>query len=219
MFVAGVDEAGRGPLFGPMVIAIAVISEEKEETLVKLGVKDSKLLTPARREVIRSQMEKVLDFFLLRVVEPREIDEAVSWGGLNVLEANAICELVRKALERIPLSVVYVDSPDPKPERFGGLLSQMLGNSVRVVAQNGADREFTVVAAASILAKTERDRLVRQLKEQYGDFGSGYPSDPRTREFAEKWIREHGEPPPFARRSWSTWLSLRKKESLENFLV
>ncbi|MEM4810351.1 MAG: hypothetical protein QXS92_00385, partial [Thermofilum sp.] len=98
-------------------------------------------------------------------------------------------------------------------------LSQMLGGSVRVVARNGADRDFAIVSAASILAKTERDRLVEQLKRLYGDFGSGYPSDPRTREFAEKWLREHGEPPPFARKSWSTWSSLRKKESLERFLV
>ncbi|MEM0094132.1 MAG: ribonuclease HII [Thermofilum sp.] len=219
MYLAGVDEAGRGPLFGPMVIAIAVIGEEKERLLAELGVRDSKLLTPSRREVVRAQMEKLLDFYSLRVVEPREIDEAVSRGGLNLLEAKVICELVRRALEKTPLGVVYVDSPDPKPERFGSLLSQMLGGSVRVVARNGADRDFAIVAAASILAKTERDRLVEQLKRRYGDFGSGYPSDPRTREFAEKWLREHGEPPPFARKSWSTWSSLRKKESLERFLV
>lgn len=219
MYIAGVDEAGRGPLFGPMVVAIAVIGEGKEHLLVESGVKESKQLTPPKRRAVKSKLEKILDFYALRVVEPPEIDEAVSRGGLNLLEARVMGELILKALERLPVRVVYVDSPDPKPERFGELLARLAGQNVRIIARNGADRDFAIVAAASVIAKTVRDQLVDELRKRYGDFGSGYPSDPKTREFAEKWLKEHGEPPPFARRTWRTWSALSSKRTLDDFLI
>lgn len=217
MQVAGVDEAGRGPLLGPMVIAIASISREKEELLVRMGVRDSKALTPSRRRALRALLERVLDYYAVRVVEPAEVDEAVSKGQLNLLEARIIAELVRQAASEVELEVVYVDSPDPVPERFERLLTSLIREGVRVVAENGADAKYVVVGAASIIAKTERDRIVEELKRKYGDFGSGYPSDPKTREFAERWLREHGEPPPFARKSWSTWSTLARKRTLDEF--
>jgi ribonuclease HII len=200
-----------------MVIAIASISREKEELLVRMGVRDSKALTPSRRRALRALLERVLDYYAVRVVEPAEVDEAVSKGQLNLLEARIIAELVRRAASEVELEVVYVDSPDPAPERFERLLTSLIGEGVRVVAENGADAKYVVVGAASIIAKTERDRIVEELKRKYGDFGSGYPSDPKTREFAERWLREHGEPPPFARRSWSTWSALARKKTLDEF--
>jgi ribonuclease HII len=200
-----------------MVIAIASISREKEELLVRMGVRDSKALTPSRRRALRALLERVLDYYAVRVVEPAEVDEAVNKGQLNLLEARIIAELVRRAASEVELEVVYVDSPDPVPERFERLLTSLIGEGVRVVAENGADAKYVVVGAASIIAKTERDRIVEELKRKYGDFGSGYPSDPKTREFAERWLREHGEPPPFARRSWSTWSALARKRTLDEF--
>jgi ribonuclease HII len=200
-----------------MVIAIASISREKEELLVRMGVRDSKALTPSRRRALRALLERVLDYYAVRVVEPAEVDEAVSKGQLNLLEARIIAELVRQAASEVELEVVYVDSPDPVPERFERLLTSLIGEGVRVVAENGADAKYVVVGAASIIAKTERDRIVEELKRKYGDFGSGYPSDPKTREFAERWLREHGEPPPFARKSWSTWSALARKRTLDEF--
>jgi ribonuclease HII len=200
-----------------MVIAIASISREKEELLVRIGVRDSKALTPSRRRALRALLERVLDYYAVRVVEPAEVDEAVSKGQLNLLEARIIAELVRQASSEVELEVVYVDSPDPVPERFERLLTSLIGEGVRVVAENGADAKYVVVGAASIIAKTERDRIVEELKRKYGDFGSGYPSDPKTREFAERWLREHGEPPPFARKSWSTWSTLARKRTLDEF--
>jgi ribonuclease HII len=200
-----------------MVIAIASISREKEELLVRMGVRDSKALTPSRRRALRALLERVLDYYAVRVVEPAEVDEAVSKGQLNLLEARIIAELVRRAASEVELEVVYVDSPDPVPERFERLLTSLIGEGVRVVAENGADAKYVVVGAASIIAKTERDRIVEELKRKYGDFGSGYPSDPKTREFAERWLREHGEPPPFARKSWSTWSALARKRTLDEF--
>ncbi len=99
--------------------------------------------------------------------------------------------------------VVYVDSPDPKPERFGNRLEAATGGR-RVIAMNEADALIPVVSAASIVAKVIRDGEIDKLKKQYGDFGSGYPSDPRTTSFLASWVKEHGTLPPIVRRTWKT---------------
>lgn len=213
MRVAGVDEAGRGPLIGPMVVALAAVEEEKLSLLQKLGTRDSKLLTPARRRRLRVVLESVLDYVAFRVVAPEEIDRAVMGEGyenLNHLELTVVAELVRRAVREAGVARVYVDSPDPVARRFEERLRSELAG-VDVIAENHADRRYVIVSAASILAKTERDRIIEELKSVYGDFGSGYPSDPKTRLFVEKWIEEHGEPPPIVRRSWKTLKRLRRK--------
>lgn len=201
------DEAGRGPLIGPMVVALAAIEERKLPALERAGVRDSKLLSPRRRERLRRVLDSVLDYVAVRVVQPEEIDRAVrgeGFGSLNELELSVFAELVRRAAEEAGVRVVYVDSPDPVAGRFGERLRASAGVDVEVVAENGADAKYTIVAAASIVAKVERDRLIEQLKREYGDFGSGYPSDPKTRLFVKRWIEERGEPPPIVRRSWKT---------------
>ncbi len=205
--VIGLDEAGRGPMIGPMVVAVAGLPRRRLQALVGVGARDSKAMTPRSRERVRAILERMLDFAAVGVVEPWEIDEAVwgrRYGSLNVLEAVAMAELIRLAADRCRVEAAYVDSPDPVPERFAAKLSEETG--VVVVAENDADKKYVIVSAASILAKTERDRLVEALKARYGDFGSGYPSDPRTREWAARWLEGHGgEPPPIARRSWKSW--------------
>ncbi|QOJ79757.1 ribonuclease HII [Infirmifilum lucidum] len=190
-----------------MVVAIACAGEAKLRRLEGLGVRDSKLLTPARRERLRRVLEQLLDYFAVRVVQPEEVDRAVqglSFGNLNELELSLMAELIQQALERVSVEKVYVDSPDPLPERFGRRLSQRVGTRVEVVAESHADSKYVIVSAASIIAKTERDRIIRELKSTYGDFGSGYPSDPKTREFVKRWIEREGSLPPIVRKSWST---------------
>jgi len=209
--VAGVDEAGRGPMLGPMVMAVAAVRPEAEDILVSLGVRDSKLIAPRRRTRLRDILLEVLDYAAIRVVEPHEIDEAVageSYENLNYLEAGVAAELIRGLLAHCSVDVVYVDSPDPVSARFGRLVERLVGGRVRVVAESDADKKYPVVSAASIIAKTERDRLIEELKNRFGDFGSGYPSDPRTRKWAKAWLEAHGEPPPIARRSWKSWRRL-----------
>lgn len=210
--IAGIDEAGRGPMIGPMVMVLAGILEEKLPLLLRLGVKDSKLLSPTARERIRGRLLKILDMVVIRVVSPEEIDAAVerkTFNSLNDLELHLTADLIRKAMSQGHICKVYVDSPDPKPERYASRLRTLLpGYKVEIVSENDADKKFPIVSAASIIAKTERDRIVERLKKEYGDFGSGYPSDPRTREFAKKWLMEHGSLPPIARRSWKTWRNI-----------
>lgn len=207
--VAGIDEAGRGPMIGPMVIALAGVDESRYGVLSDLGVRDSKLLSPMRRERLRRRLLGVLDLVIVRIISPEKIDGAV-WGrqyaNLNELELATMVELIREALESKNLVRVYVDSPDPNPRRFQEKIRDMLqGYRVEIIAENDADKKYPIVSAASIVAKTERDRIIDMLKQEYGDFGSGYPSDPRTRQFAKEWLLRHGEPPPIARKSWKSW--------------
>ncbi len=209
--IAGVDEAGRGPMLGPMVVAIAAIKPAAINALASLGVRDSKILSPRRRSRLKELLLRVLDYAAVRVVEPYEIDEAVrgeTYSNLNYLEAGVAAELITHLREHCGLEAVYIDSPDPVAQRFGELVKRLVGGGIEVIAENDADKKYLIVSAASIIAKTERDSLVESLKASYGDFGSGYPSDPRTREWAREWLAHHGEPPPIARKSWKSWRRL-----------
>ncbi|WP_069808351.1 ribonuclease HII [Vulcanisaeta thermophila] len=213
--LGGIDEAGRGPVIGPMVVALVVVSDD--EKLIKMGVRDSKELSPRRRAELARMIMRAVDFYSYEVVEPRVIDEYVSRGLLNRLEAEVMARLISKALGMLSNGVVYVDSPDPLPDRFSELITRLLGSgNVRVVALNNADKLIPTVSAASILAKVKRDELIAELHRVYGDFGSGYPSDPRTMEFLRDWLRRYGELPPIVRRSWKT-LS-RFGHGLDDFL-
>ncbi|ABL78300.1 ribonuclease HII [Thermofilum pendens] len=210
--VAGIDEAGRGPMLGPMVVAIVVCPEEKVPLLRNMGVRDSKALSPRRRLLLSRAIPSVGCSVKVRVVEPQEIDCAVRgecYENLNHLEAAVFAQLINEVLSEGELEVVYMDSPDPVPSRFEERVRALLKGQVRIVAENGADEKYTIVGAASIVAKETRDEIINALKKTYGDFGSGYPSDPRTLRFAEEWVRKHGEPPPIARKEWATWKRLR----------
>ncbi len=206
MRIAGVDEAGRGPALGPMVIACVVVREEKLKALEKAGVRDSKILTGRRRRHLAEVIARTAEEVVFRIVSPEEIDKAVegvTYRNLNYLEAGLSAQLIDNF--KTPVDLVYIDSPDPKPERYALLIQNMLKKrKVKIIAENDADKKYTVVAAASIIAKVKRDSLIEEIAREYGDIGSGYPGDWRTVKFLEDWIREKGEPPPFARKSWKT---------------
>ncbi|MEZ0345179.1 MAG: ribonuclease HII [Infirmifilum sp.] len=206
-YIAGIDEAGRGPLIGPMVIAIVAAKEQKLHLIEKLGVRDSKLLTPSRRERLRRVLEETLDYISMRVVSPEEIDravEGVTYENLNHLELSLIADLIKKAVREVEIVRVYVDSPDPIPSRFRDKLALEVDGDVEVIVENHADEKYVIVSAASIVAKTERDRIIEKLKREYGDFGSGYPSDPRTIAFIRSLLEGGRDLPPIVRRSWKT---------------
>lgn len=215
--VAGIDEAGRGPVLGPMIICAVVLQESRIPFLKSLGVKDSKKLTPLQRKRLAGIIENSAEKIIERKVEPDQIDAAVnrmSINNLNELEAKIIAEIINE----LPNNVehVYVDSPDPNPEKFLTRLVKYLRKRVKITAENYADRKYTVVAAASIIAKVRRDAYISQLKKIYGDIGSGYPSDPKTRAFLENWVRLKGEPPPFARKSWKTTKNILRLYKIED---
>ena len=197
MKVLGIDEAGRGPVIGPMVMVGFLIEEEVEEELRKMGVKDSKQLTPEEREELAEELRKMGKVFV-KFIHPWQIDAE----NLNRLERNVARAIIMEA----------------KPDRviidgFERNLEKKLGvKGVEIVAEPKADERYPVVSAASIIAKVTRDRMIEKLKRRYGEFGTGYPSDERTVKFLEELIREEKKIPDFVRKSWETTRRIIEKE-------
>ncbi|WP_054843003.1 ribonuclease HII [Vulcanisaeta distributa] len=185
-----------------MVMAIAVTNDMNK--LKAIGVRDSKELSPAGRARLFSILKSTLNYIDYEIIEPRIIDDYVYMNALNILEAEIAIKLINRALSNAALQIVYIDSPDPRPERFRDMVKRGITGNVEVVAMNNADKLIPVVSAASIVAKVIRDSIIKELHREYGDFGSGYPSDPRTTAFLRDWVRNHGDLPPIVRRSWST---------------
>lgn len=199
--VAGVDEAGRGSVIGPLVIAGVLIRQEDLPVLTDLGCKDSKLLTPRRRGALAVEIKKVCQDYHVIKLSPKEIDAVVLGGRklhkLNYLEA----QVMARVLDALRPGKAYVDASDVLEERFKRDIMECMSFKVDIVSEHKADRNYPVVSAASIIAKVERDGEVAKLAEKYGDVGSGYPSDEKTIDFLELCI-ELGDYPECVRRSW-----------------
>jgi ribonuclease HII len=203
--IIGVDDAGRGCIIGPLFIGGVSMKEEVSERLRSLGVKDSKLLTPSGRERLYKLILDESSDHVILAIPPEEIDEFVrhrqKHTKLNYLEAMYMA----RAVDSLEGEVAYIDASDTDAAFFSEQVRQNLHKQISIVATHHADRIFPVVSAASILAKVNRDREIERIKAELGDFGSGYPSDPRTIDFLRSWIESHGQPPPYTRRSWKTW--------------
>ncbi len=202
MLIAGIDDAGRGPVIGPLVIAGVLVDEDSLSELASLGVKDSKLLSPRRREHLREEILEIVKKHSIVHLSPAEIDRVVETGTklnrLNRLEARAMAEVIRN----LKPDIAYVDASDVLAERFGQHIAQEVPFEVKIVSEHKADKTYPVVSAASILAKVERDSVIAELRQRYGDFGSGYVSDPKTVNFLKEWMDTHRVYPEFVRRSW-----------------
>ncbi|AEK72110.1 ribonuclease HII [Thermococcus sp. 4557] len=207
MKLAGIDEAGRGPVIGPMAIAAVVVDERNVPKLEELGVKDSKKLTPRRRERLFDEIISLLDDYVVLELWPEEIDSRE--GTLNEFEVENFVKALNSL--KVKPDVIYIDAADVKEARFGEDIGKRLDFKAEIIAEHKADDKFVPVSAASIIAKVTRDRAIEKLKEKYGEIGSGYPSDPRTRAFLENYYREHGEFPPIVRRSWKTLKKIEEK--------
>ena len=207
MKFGGIDEAGRGPVIGPLVIAAVVVDEGNIQKLENLGVKDSKKLSPGRRESLFNEIINVLDDYVIIELWPKEIDGR--GGTMNEFEVENFVKALNSL--KVKPDVLYIDAADVKEERFGELIREKLDFSPEIVAEHRADDKYLPVSAASILAKVTRDRAVEKLKEVYGEIGSGYPSDPRTRAFLEDYYRKHGSFPPIVRKSWKTLKKIEEK--------
>ena len=202
MQISGVDDAGRGSVIGPLAIAGISLNEKDLPKLVDLGVKDSKLLSPQRRETLAVQIKELALKCHIVLLSPAEIDRVVETGRrlhrLNRLEAQAMAGVI----EFLKPDVVYVDASDVLPDRFKDHIAENLTFSLKIISEHKADAKYPIVSAASILAKVERDRVLSQLQKKHGNMGCGYPSDSNTIKFLECWIRQFGSYPDFVRRSW-----------------
>ncbi len=218
MIIAGIDEAGRGPVLGPMVVAIAVIDSESQDSLRQLGVKDSKKLSTRVRERMLSSLSKALLEYKTKIIYPPEIDMAVDSKSynLNLLECDAMAFLLNEINSRP--EEVYIDLPSTNSFSFVSYFTSRLANKkIKIVAEHKADDVYPIVSAASVLAKVERDKQVKELEKKYNvKIGSGYPADPVTKEFIQKNYSKY----PFFRKSWQTYKKLAKEtkeKSLDGF--
>lgn len=199
MDILGIDEAGRGSVLGPMVIAGIIVPEKMEKVLERMGVKDSKRLTANRRTILSRKLKKMFEYEIV-VITAREIDEMRASGtNLNEIEKNAMESIILK----LKPEKAIVDAVDVKAERFQENLRNDTGFDV--IAEHKADDKYIEVSAASIIAKAERDAQIAEINKEFiktGGIGSGYPSDPTTKKFLTNYT--YDEMPDFVRRSWAT---------------
>ena len=207
MQICGVDEAGRGSMLGPLVVAGITISKSKIKLLKKLGVRDSKKLSPAAREYLYKKIIETVDDYHVIRIPPRVIDKSVANHSLNHLEAKYMARVISK----LSPSTAFVDSCDVNSKRFGKEISELTSNT-KIRSYHHADSKFVTVSAASILAKVSRDRAIMRLANSH-DIGSGYPSDPKTKMFVKKSLRRNYDM-PFLRKSWKPVQILMKKRKL-----
>ncbi|MEN6341572.1 MAG: ribonuclease HII [Methanospirillum sp.] len=200
--IAGVDEAGKGAVLGPLVVAAVAASDW--EAVASLGERDSKALTPRRREAVCAEIVEALPFAVVEVPADA-IDLARGRETMNGIVAGAHAAALRTlfvAGHRI--AVAYLDACDVREGRYAATVGRQLGHACTVVGNHHADDLLAVVAAASIVAKVRRDAALRALAEEHGRFGSGYPSDPATCRFLDACLEAGGPLPSFVRASWRT---------------
>ena len=202
MLICGIDEAGRGSLIGPLVVAGVAIENHKVSKLVEIGVKDSKSLDVKMRKKIYNRILNLVDSYEILKIYPKSIDKRVFHHELNVLERESMSEII----SRFKPTRAYVDSCDVNAYRFGKMLEESTG--VDIIASHKAEKKFPVVSAASIVAKIHRDKSIQYLSKKY-NFGSGYPVDQKTMEYIYAIRNSHSKMPFFVRKSWQTIRRLR----------
>jgi len=198
--VVGIDEAGRGAWLGPLVVGAVAVDRGALSRVAATGARDSKTLTPARREEILARLEQCARVRSVAIA-PEEIDRHVAEGRLNELEARVFGSLAGGFAP----AEARVDACDANARRFGATVARHAGPEVRVLSRHHADALDPLVGAASVVAKVHRDRAIGELARQLGaDIGSGYPSDPVTIEFVRSTVRPGAPTPPWLRKSWAT---------------
>lgn len=210
--ICGVDEAGKGPVMGPMVVA--AVSVENAKLVENLGFKDSKLLSPQRRLKLFNLIKQNYSYEI-EIINVEKIDEYRMKNQLNLLNRKAF----EKVISKLNPNVAYVDAADVNEERFGREIKINLTNpnDTDVISMHKADSMIPVVAAASIIAKQTRELEIKKLKKEIGDFGSGYPSDERTIKFLKSYFHDNSRWPPGTRKSWKTIERIRPVVKLSDF--
>ncbi len=223
MLELGIDDAGRGPVIGPMVLAGCLIDEKTGNEFKKLGVRDSKQLTQKRREFLEKIIKEKSETFEIIVIHPDEIDGENDKGiKLNELEAIACAKIINRINKGYKKIKVVVDCPSVSIVKWQDFLKTKIKNlsNLEISCEHKADKNHVSVSAASVLAKCMREKEMKRLKEKYGDkIGSGYCSDPLTCKFLENHAQKHKDKGIF-RKTWVTWRkinSAKEQRKLEDF--
>jgi ribonuclease HII len=206
--LCGIDEAGRGPVIGPLVTAGVVIDSKDEKKLKKLGVKDSKLIPKEKREEMFDAVLKIVKRHEIVVLTPQDIDAALMDPdhNLNWLEADTQADIINK----LKPEKVIVDCPSNNVEDYTDYVRKELNVDCELICEHKADLNHLVVGAASILAKVTRDREIEKIKKEVGqDIGSGYPADPVTKAFIAD---NYDKYPKIFRKTWQTYKNIIAKK-------
>jgi ribonuclease HII len=217
--ICGVDEAGRGPVLGPLVVAGVCFPDE--DFINSLGVKDSKKHTPKRRQFFEEIIKQHASSYELLIIPASDIDDMRKVMTMNEIEVFAFTKVIKK----LKPDLCYVDAADVNEKRFGESISQHLSKKTEIISKHKADDLYPIVSAASILAKTRRDHEMRNIAEILEKrinipLGSGYPADPLTKTFLEHWVKRYGKLPPHTRKSWNTAktiMNMQKTKRLDEF--
>jgi len=212
--ILGIDEAGRGPVLGPLILAGVMINEIDEQKLIEIEVKDSKLLDQNKREFLFDKIIDLAKTTRIITIEPKEVDDAVLSKdknmNLNWLEAKKSAEIINE----FKPDVVILDCPHPIPEKYEIYVRDLLENpDIKIICEHKADTNYPSCSAASILAKVTREREMDKLKQKYGEMGPGYPSNEITQKFIKSNFEKH---PEIFRKSWKTFQNLVKNKSQKN---
>lgn len=207
--ILGIDEAGRGPVIGPLVVCGLIMNLSNTSKLWQIGVRDSKMLTSFRRKKLKEEIQPLAEAYELIIISPENIDKE----GMNDLELRVVVKLISQFYP----DQVFLDAPTRNCFSYQKKIRRLLPAEMKVelVVENFADKNYPVVGAASILAKVERDRIISELGKQYGNIGSGYPSDEKTIKFLREYFRGKGCFPPIVRKRWKTLQRIKKKEERE----
>ena len=219
--ILGIDDAGRGPVLGPMVLAGILIKLEDEQIIKSWGAKDSKLLTPATRNKIKNQLIEKFQYHA-ELSTPNEID---NHKNLNLLEAAKAAKIINHLTKNIKEPVkIIIDCPSTNIKSWTQDVQNILTTTYRLpptayrlTCQHKADLNYPIVSAASIIAKERREDEIKKLKQQLNiDFGSGYPADPKTKKFIQKNFK-NPKYKNLIRFSWNTIKKLTQEKQQKLF--
>ncbi|MDD5649509.1 MAG: ribonuclease HII [Candidatus Nanoarchaeia archaeon] len=214
--ICGIDEAGRGPIIGPMVMCGISIEEEEVPKLKKIKVKDSKLLTHKKRIELYEKINEIVKDFKIFIIYPEEIDSSVDSqiSNLNKLEMIKTAQIINY----LKPDKAIIDCPSPNIKKYTEEIKVYLKEKPELIIEHKADVNHPECSAASIIAKVIREEEVEKIKKQYNiDFGSGYMSDPKTQKFLEENFHKE-ELHKIFRKSWLPFKNhVNKQKNLSEF--
>lgn len=192
----------KGSVLGPMVLSGICFFKSKLDFLSEIGVKDSKKLSPKKRSELAKILKNNCHSLKNVIVRAQEIDQReLKRITLNRLEEVKMADIIND----LKPDIIYIDAADVNEERFGISIKKLLNYiPKKVISKHKADDIYPIVSAGSIIAKDTRDVLIEELKNTYGNLGSGYPSDARTIEFLRSYVKKYKKAPDIARKSWET---------------
>ena len=180
--ICGIDEAGRGSVIGPLVIA--GVNFENDSKLIKYNIRDSKKISPKRREKLNAIINEISTNYELVIISASDIDNLREVMTLNEIEENVFSKII----EKLKPDTSYIDAADVNEKRFGDNILSKISVKTKIISKHKADEIYPIVGAASILAKFRRDSEIKKISKELEKklnlpLGSGYPSDPKTIKF------------------------------------